>query len=123
MGQLPSIYLFNVLPARQLRLAASPEGRRSKRPRRKPDYKREEGGLGDAALPNLSEPPPPTPGTPAPEAETQLSESASAAHTACWVFSGRPLLRLHLRTPPVGGAWVFSAQLPLGAPLSPAHLH
>ncbi|KAB0399920.1 hypothetical protein E2I00_001483, partial [Balaenoptera physalus] len=29
----------------------------------------------------------------APEAETQLSESASAAHTGCWVFSGRPLLR------------------------------
>ncbi|XP_059756755.1 proline-rich protein 2-like [Balaenoptera ricei] len=44
----------------QLRLAASPEGRRSKRPRRKPDYKREEGSLGDAALPNLSEPPPPS---------------------------------------------------------------
>ncbi|XP_061045710.1 proline-rich protein 2-like [Eubalaena glacialis] len=43
-----------------LRLAASPEGRRSKRPRRKPDYKREEGSLGDAALPNLSEPPPPS---------------------------------------------------------------
>lgn len=40
----------------------------------------------------MSEPP-----TPTPEAE-----SASAAHTGCWGFRGRPLQRFNLRTPPVG---------------------
>lgn len=39
-------------------------------------------------------------------------------------LQGEPLLRINLRTPPIGGAWIFfSALLPVGAPLPSAHLH
>lgn len=102
----------------QVRSAASPEGRKGKRPRLKPFRNGEEGRLGNVARPNLSERPPPS----IPEAELPLSELSSATHTGCWVF--RSLLRFNLRTPPMRGLnFFFSAQLPVGGLLSLTYHH